>query len=134
MSEATNSRIGSVLINQFVTPTFCLCFAFTGINFRGRLHHICDTAYDENMCGPTRTRKCRSTNDSNVIRNHNHVGRKRTLNHLAKWFLYELSDCGFESCCYHWNFRYGACFEQGVPWHSGKLKSVDWPWNPYVTW
>ena len=24
-----------VLINQFVPPTFCLCFAFTGINFRG---------------------------------------------------------------------------------------------------
>ena len=26
-----------VLINQFVSPTFCLCFAFTGINFRGML-------------------------------------------------------------------------------------------------
>ena len=30
----------SGLINQFVSPTFCLCFAFTGINFRGMLHHV----------------------------------------------------------------------------------------------
>ena len=38
-----------MLINQFVLPTFCLCFAFTGVNFRGMLHHVCDVAYDENM-------------------------------------------------------------------------------------
>ena len=31
----------SVLINQFVLPTFCLCFS-TGINFRGMLHDVCD--------------------------------------------------------------------------------------------
>ena len=52
----------SVLINQFVPPTFCLCFSFAGINFRGMLHHVCDVAYDEDRCGPMRTRKCRSTN------------------------------------------------------------------------
>ena len=52
----------SVLINQFVPPTFCLCFAFTGINFRGMLHHICDVASDENMRGPIRNRKWRNTN------------------------------------------------------------------------
>ena len=44
------------------TTTFCLCFAFTGVNFRGMLHHVCYVAYDKNMCGPIRTRKCRSTN------------------------------------------------------------------------
>ena len=34
---------------------------------------------------------------------------------LIGWvFLYELSGCGFESCCCHLNFRYGACFEQGI--------------------
>ena len=32
----------SVLINQFVPPTFFLCFTFTGINFRVMLHHVCD--------------------------------------------------------------------------------------------
>ena len=32
----------SVLINQFVPPNFCLCFVFTGINFRGMLHHVFD--------------------------------------------------------------------------------------------
>ena len=41
---------------------------------------------------------------------------------LDGWvFVYELSDCGFESRCCHLDFRYGACFEQGVPWHSDKL-------------
>ena len=30
---------------------------------------------------------------------------------LTGWvFVYELSSCGFESCCCHLNFRYGACF------------------------
>ena len=41
---------------------------------------------------------------------------------LNGWvFVYELSGCGFESFFCHLNFRYGACFAQGVPWHSGKL-------------
>ena len=52
----------SVLINQFVLPTFCLCFTFTGINFQGMLHRVCDVGYIENKCVPIRTRKCRSTN------------------------------------------------------------------------
>ena len=53
----------SVLINQFVPPTFfCLYFAFTGINFSGMLHHVCDVAYGENMSGPVRTRKFWSAN------------------------------------------------------------------------
>ena len=35
---------------------------------------------------------------------------------LNGWvFVYEASGCGFESRCGHLNFRYGACFEQGVP-------------------
>ena len=37
---------------------------------------------------------------------------------LNGWmFIYELSECGFESSWCHWNFRYCACFKQGVPWH-----------------
>ena len=44
-------------------------------------------------------------------------------------FIYELSGCGFEFCCCHLNFRYGACFEHGVPWYSGKLPSVDSLWS-----
>ena len=35
-------HILSALIIQFVSPTFCLSFAFTSINFRGILHHVCD--------------------------------------------------------------------------------------------
>ena len=34
--------VTSMLINQFVPPTFCLSFAFTGVNFQGILHHVCD--------------------------------------------------------------------------------------------
>ena len=42
---------------------------------------------------------------------------------LNGWvFVYELSGCGFESRCSHLIFRYGACFEQGVPWHSGNCR------------
>ena len=32
----------SVLNNQLVPPSFCLCFTFAGIYFRGLLHHVCD--------------------------------------------------------------------------------------------
>ena len=31
---------------------------------------------------------------------------------------------GFESSCSHLNFRFRACFEEGVPWHSGNY----WVW------
>ena len=42
---------------------------------------------------------------------------------LNGWvFVYELSGCGFESSCSHIIFRFRACFEQGVPWHSGNYK------------
>ena len=49
-----------------------------------------------------------SLSDSNGIRAHNHLVRKRTVNHLARlvwlngWvFVYKLSGCGFEPRCYH---------------------------------
>ena len=37
-------------------------------------------------------------------------------------FVYEVSGCGFESRSSHLIFRYGAFFEQGVPWHSGNCR------------
>ena len=49
-SETTMEQHESVLTDQSVAPTFCLCFGFTGIFSRGMLHHVCDEAYDENMC------------------------------------------------------------------------------------
>ena len=40
---------------------------------------------------------------------------------LNVWVLvYEIIGCGFKSCWSHLNFRYCACLEQGVSWHSGK--------------
>ena len=46
------------------------------------------------------------------------------LNHLANgWvFICELSGSGFESSCSHLTFRFRACFEQGVSWHSGNYR------------
>ena len=32
------------------------------------LHHVCDVACDENMCGPIRTRKCRRKNCSTICK------------------------------------------------------------------
>ena len=37
-------------------------------------------------------------------------------------FIYKLSGCVFESSCSRLNFRFRACFEQGVPWHSGNYR------------
>ena len=37
-------------------------------------------------------------------------------------FICELTGCGFESSCSHSNFRFWACFEQGVLWHSGNYR------------
>ena len=56
-----------MLIDQFVLPTFRLCFAFTDISFRGMFHHVCDVAYGRNMFGPIRTRKCFLTKGDTVI-------------------------------------------------------------------
>ena len=87
--------------------------------------------------------------DRNGIRTHNHLVGERTLNHLAKWsshfaigpvwlhgwvFVYTQSGFEFDSRWCHLNFRYGAWFEQGVPWHSSELWSVDLLWKLYVTW
>ena len=74
-----------------------------------------------------------SLSDRNRIRTHNHLVRKRTNDlNLKKasltngWvFVYEVNGFGLEPRCCHLNFRYGACFKQRVPWHSGKLQSVD---------
>ena len=68
--------------------------------------------------------------------NQNHLVCKRTLNHFWPngWvFVYEISGSGFDSSCSHLNFRFCACFEQGVPWYSGNY-SVDSLWNAYVIW
>ena len=47
-----------------------------------------------------------SLNGSKGFRTQNHLVRKRTLNHLAKLAVSELSCCGFDSCCCHLNFSW----------------------------
>ena len=52
---------------------------------------------------------------------------------LNGWvFVYELSGCGFESCCSHLNVRYGICFKQGDLWYSGNYKM--WIHSEKRTW
>ena len=41
---------------------------------------------------------------------------------MANLIISLLVDCGFESRYCHLNFRFGACFEQGVPWNSGNYR------------
>ena len=59
--------------------------------------------------------------DCNWTQTHNHLVRKlKMLN--GSVFVYELTGCGFESSCSHLNFKFRACFEQGVPWHAGSYR------------
>ena len=52
---------------------------------------------------------------------------------LNGWvFIFELSGCGFDSCCSHVNFRFCTCFEQGIPWHSGNYRV--WIYPETFTW
>ena len=71
--------------------------------------------------------RIRDLSDSNRIRTHNHLVCKRTLNHLDK--LPKWLGCVVSTYLYS---VYSACFEKGVPWHSGKLQSIDSLWNTYV--
>ena len=77
-------------------------------SFRVNLHSKVCLNVEELLAG--NRRHIWSFSDSNEIRTHNHLVRKRTLNHLACWpvwpngwvFVYELTPCGFQSrCCHH---------------------------------
>ena len=42
---------------------------------------------------------------------------------LNGWVIvFEISGCEFEPNCSHLNFKFRACFEQGVPWNSDNYK------------
>ena len=96
------------------------------------IYHIYFTLPQKLYCSSTTVLKYYC----NWTRTHNHWVRKRTLNHLVwlnGWvFVYELSGCGFESCCSHLNFRYRTCFEQGFSWHSANYRV--WIHSKMRTW
>ena len=64
----------------------------------------------------------RTWHDNNIQSNASYrsvlTTQSNNLNSLAKWLSIRLRTKWFESRCCYLNFRYGACFEQGVPWHS----------------
>ena len=87
--------------------------------------------------------------DCNWTRTHNHLVRKRTLNHLAKlikWlscvvstylygiYIYELSGCGFESGCSHFKLQISRLFQARNSLTFRQMWSVDSLWSAYVTW
>ena len=55
---------------------------------------------------------------------------KQAQNLKFKWqqldwnwaFVYKVRGCGFKSSCSQLNFRFCACFEQGLSWHSGNYR------------
>ena len=66
-----------------------------------------------------------SQSEGNVIDFDFLVNTLTDLVNLAKWLSVHLrtkSGSGFESSCSHLNFRFRACLEQGVPWHSGNYR------------
>ena len=64
-------------------------------SFRVNLHSIVCLIVKK-LLAPSR-RLIWSLSDSNGIRTYNYLVRKRTLNRLAKVFIYKLIGCGFES-------------------------------------
>ena len=86
-----------------------------------------------NVCSLSESNKCRFTLklvcDMIITCSQMHHTAKNSLHSSVIWpvwlngwvFIYKLTGCKFLSCCCHLNCRYGACFEQGVRWHSGKL-------------
>ena len=52
-------------------------------------------------------------NDCDRIRTQNYLNCKQTFSHFDWKFVWELSNCGFEYCDSHLNFRYQACFVEG---------------------
>ena len=91
------------------------------INFCS-VHHLAD---DTNLlCMSNSIKKSdKLVNDCNGTQTHNHLVSKRTLNHLAKlanlakWLSVRLRTkwLWVRVPFSHLNFRYCACFEQGVP-------------------
>ena len=60
------------------------------------------------------------------------ISTQNTAQSFGQVFVYELHGSGFESSCSHLNFRFGAYFEQGVPWHSGNYRV--WIHSEMRTW
>ena len=62
---------------------------------------------------------------TNIVNEHLAIHQFGQLPSLAKWFSFPLRTkwlwVRIESRCCHLNFKYSACFEESVPWHSGKL-------------
>ena len=74
------------------------------------------------FCNLAKAFKHNAICDSSGIQAHNHLVHKRTLNHfakLAKWLTCVVSTYLYRI---HLNFRYRACFEEAVLWHSGNYR------------
>ena len=60
--------------------------------------------------------------DITLIIKNKQTNKKRPVWPKGWMFVYELGGSGFKSSSSHLNFRFRACFKQGVPWHSGNYR------------
>ena len=88
--------------------------------------------WDRDIQLVTKEKLMNCLSDCNRTRTHNYLVHKQRIWLNGSVFVYELSGCGIESRCSHLNFRFCACFEQGVPWLSGKYRV--WIHSKMRTW
>ena len=92
----------------------CLLWVWSSLTFRKNIECglTLNLVYDMKMTCSQRHLIGRYTQYSSII----------WADWLNVWVLVEeLGGYRFEPFCSHLNLRYGTCFKQGVPWHSGKL-------------
>ena len=101
---------GFVLFLKFMISTSILLW-YSPVSFRVIINHHHKCFYKKSLLS-----------DCNWTRTRNHLVRKQKLRFS-----------GLESSCSHLNFRFRACFEQGVPWHLGhyrvKIHSKTRTWH-----
>ena len=97
----------------------CLLQAKSSLTFR-QLQSV-DSLWNTYMTWQEHTVKCNiQISIHNTAQSFGKTVRSVWLNGWV--FIYEISGCGLKSCCSHSNFRFHACFEQGVCWHSGNYR------------
>ena len=95
LSERTVTHIRQYIPQRDLNLTVCSCHVTYAFQSKSTLY----------SCLNVKEFLARSRreiwSDCNWTWTQNHLVRKRTLNHLAKLFVYKLSNSGFESSCSH---------------------------------
>ena len=121
--------------SSIVWPVFA--YQLSGCGFESRSSHL---NFKFRACSEQGVLDIKATTEcgfnlkrvSDMIRTYSQMDRTDKYSHhcsiiwlvwLNVWaFASELSGCGLAFRCSHLKFRIRACFEQGVPWHSGNYR------------